>query len=414
MVSKINISHSKPALIYALAYCFERASYYGARAIIVLYMIGETLKMSNKEALTIYGWFTLFVVIAKGLGALLGDLLIGNKTTILTGGVLQTLGCFTLFNQSLTALYIGFGLIVLGSGLFTSNTIAQFGKQYLNKPKLLDAGFTSIYVAINFGSFIGVLAIGYVANLDFNNGFIVAGILIMLATVFVFFTNDNQEVSLSNYKSIAIDKKLLYIVAVIIISATFWTIYEITYFGVYTIQEKVFDGIDIIPETFLNVGIGSFFGMIIISVLALIWSYVYTNSFFKIFLGLVVSSLAFIILLFIPETQNSLSLIMFVFSIFLLSCGEMLISPILYSVATRFSSPKYLAIILSLVTIPSMLFNKISGILGEYSSEISFNTILLISIFVLLIFGIIAYILVLVSKKDDRIYLSKEVEDFLS
>jgi len=407
-----SISHSKPALIYALAYCFERASYYGVRAIIVLYMIGETLKMSNKEALAIYGWFTLFVVISKGLGALLGDLLIGNKTTILTGGVLQTLGCFILFNQSLTSLYIGFGLIVLGSGLFTSNTIAQFGKQYLNKPKLLDAGFTSIYVAINFGSFIGVLAIGYVADLDFNYGFIVAGILIMLATVFVFFTNDNQEVSLLNYKSI--DKKLLYIVAVIIISAGFWTIYEITYFGVYTIQEKVFDGIDIIPETFLNAGIGSFFGMIIISVLALIWSYIYTNSFFKIFLGLVVSALSFIILFFIPETQNSIGLIMFVFSIFLLSSGEMLISPILYSVATRFSNPKYLAIILSLVTIPSMLFNKISGIIAEYSSEISFNTIFLISIFILLIFGIIAYVLALVSKKDDRIYLSKEAEEFLS
>ena len=66
---------------------------------------------------------------------------------------------------------------------------------------------------------------------------------------------------------------------------------------------------------------------------------------------------------------------MFIFSTFLLSCGEMLISPILYSVTTRFSNPKYLAIVLSLVTIPSMLFYKVSGRIGEYSSEIGFNTI---------------------------------------
>lgn len=362
------ISHSKPALIYALAYCFERASYYGVRAIIVLYMVGETLKMSNKEALAIYGWFAFFVVIAKVLGALLGDLLMGNKTTILAGGVLQTLGCFILYYQSLTALYIGFGLIVLGSGLFTSNIIAQFGKQYLSKPKLLDAGYTSLYVAINFGSFLGIVALGYAADLDFNYGFIAAGILTIIATAFVFFTKENQEASLSNYKSTVLNKKLLYIISAIIISAVFWMVYEITYYGIHTIQEKVFDGVDIIPKAYLNAGANSYFGIVIISILALIWSYIYTNSFFKIFLGLVISALSFVILLFIPETQNTLSLAMFIFSTFLLSCGEMLISPILYSVTTRFSNPKYLAIVLSLVTIPSMLFYKVSGRIGEYSS----------------------------------------------
>jgi len=408
------ISHSKPALIYALAYCFERASYYGVRAIIVLYMVGETLKMSNKEALAIYGWFAFFVVIAKVLGALLGDLLMGNKTTILAGGVLQTLGCFILYYQSLTALYIGFGLIVLGSGLFTSNIIAQFGKQYLSKPKLLDAGYTSLYVAINFGSFLGIVALGYAADLDFNYGFIAAGILTIIATAFVFFTKENQEASLSNYKSTVLNKKLLYIISAIIISAVFWMVYEITYYGIHTIQEKVFDGVDIIPKAYLNAGANSYFGIVIISILALIWSYIYTNSFFKIFLGLVISALSFVILLFIPETQNTLSLAMFIFSTFLLSCGEMLISPILYSVTTRFSNPKYLAIVLSLVTIPSMLFYKVSGRIGEYSSEIGFNTIFLVSVFILLVFGAIAYFLYLVYKKEDRIYLSKEAEEFLS
>ncbi len=409
-----NILHSKPALIYALAYCFERASYYGVRAVIVLYMVGETLKMSNQEALAIYGWFAMFIIVGKILGALLGDLLFGNRTTIIVGGVLQTLGCFVLFVQSLTSLYIGLGLIVFGSGLFTSNINAQFGKQYLSKPKLLDAGFTSLHVAINFGSFLGIIALGYIADLDFNYGFIAAGVLTIIATIFVLFTNENQDASLSNYKSIVLNKKILYILSVIIISAIFWMVYEITYFGIYTIQEKVFDETDIIPKAYLNAGLNSYFGIVIISILALVWSYIYTNSFFKIFLGLIVSALSFIMLLFIPETTNSLSLTIFICSAFLLSFGEMLISPILYSITTRFSNPKYLAIVLSLVTIPSMLFYKVSGIIGEYSSEIGFNAIFLVSVFILLVLGVLAYILFLVYKKEDRVYLSKEAEEFLS
>ncbi|MDO5978724.1 MFS transporter [Flavivirga spongiicola] len=410
-----NISHSKPALIYAIAYSFERASYYGIRTIIVLYMVGETLQMSNQEAVATYGWFSLFIVFSNVLGALLGDLLVGNKKGILVGGTLQTLGCFILCIQSLGSLYIGFGLIILGSGLFTSNTIAQFGKQYLiNNPKLLDAGFTLFHLAISIGSFIGVVVTGYMAESNFNYGFIVTGVLTMLATVFILFTNNNQGISSSNYKNINIDKRLLYIITVIITSGIFLMVYESTYFDVYTIQEKVFDGIDVIPEVYLKTGLGSFFGIIIISILTLVWTYVYTNSFFKIFLGLIVSALSFIILLFIPETPNSLSLTIFIFSAFLLSAGEMLISPILYSVTTKFSNPKYLAIILSLITIPSMLFNKISGIITEYSNEISYNTIFLISVFILLVFGVIAYGLSLLYKKDDRIHLSKEADEFLS
>ncbi len=410
-----NISHSKSALIYALAYCFERASYYGVRTIIVLYMVGETLKMSNEEALVTYGWFSLFIVFFKVIGALLGDLLVGNKKAIFIGGTLQTFGCFILCVPSLVSLYIGFGLIILGSGLFSSNTIAQFGKQYvINTPKLLDAGFTSLHAAINIGSFVGIVISGYMAESNFSYGFIVAGVLIMLATVFVFFTKNNQEILLSNYKNIRIDKKLLYIIAVIIISGIYFVVYESTYFSVYTIQEKVFDGIDIIPEAYLRTGLGPYFGIIIISALALLWTYVYTNSFFKIFLGLIISALSFIILLFIPETPNSLSLTIFILSAFLLSAGEMFITPILYSVTTKFSNPKYLAIVLSLITIPSMIFSKISGIIAEYNNKIDFNTIFFISVFILLIFGIIAYVLSLLYKKDDRIHISKEVDEFLS
>lgn len=409
-----NISHSKSSILYAFSYFFERASYYGIRSIIILYLVGESLNFPYQEALAIYGWVALFILITKFIGAFLGDLLKRNRVFILVGGVLQTLGCFLLCIESTTSLYVGLGLITFGSGLFTSNTLAQFGKQYLNKPKLLDAGFTVLFMGINFGSFLGVLAIGYVGGLDFKYGFLMAGVLTIISTVLVLFTNGNEEFSLVSSKSVDVGKKLIYIVSVIIISAIFWMAYEVNYFYIYKIQEKVFEGITIVPETYFDSGFGSYFGVIIILILAFTWSYIYTNSFFKLFLGLIVSAISFVVLLCIPDMPNSVSLILFLVSSFLLALGEMLISPILFSITTRFSNPKYLAIMLALVTIPSFLFYRASGLIGEHSHEINSNMVFGISVFVLSVFGVLAYVLSTVSRRDDRIYLSKETEEFLS
>ncbi len=406
--------HSKQAILYAFSIGVERASYYGIRSILLLFMLDETLNLTKDKAFLIYGIFTGSIIGSKIIGSLLGDLLIGNKRTLIVGGVLQAMACFIFCYQSLTTFYVGIVVFILGNGLFSSNAIAQFGKEYINTPKLLDAGFTLLYMTINIGSFLGVLILGYIAESNFNYGFIVAGILIIPAMTFILFNNENQGTSLSNYKKINLNKRLLYIVAVIIISGIYLIISESTYLGMYTIQEKVFEGIDIIPDTYLSNGLGPYFEMIIISVLALIWTYIYTNSFFKIFLGLVVSALSFLILLFIPKTPSSLSLMIFIFSTFLFSTGEMLISPILNSLITKFSNPKYLAIVLSLVTIPSMIFNGISGTIAEYSNKIGVNTVFIIGAFILLVFGIIAHVLSLLYKKDNRIYLSKEAEEFLS
>lgn len=407
------VRHSKSALIYAFAYFFERASYYGVRTILVLYMIGETLKLSYKEALSIYAWFTALLFVSKILGALLGDLFARNKRIIIIGGFLQTFGCFTLCMQPLNSLYVGMGLIVLGSGFFTSNTLAEFGKQYLEKPKLLDAGFSLLFVAINFGALLGVLVIGDVADLGFTYGFLVGGILMLLATVFIYLINENSEEIISSTKEVTLSKKLFYVFAVILFSGFFWIIYEISYYGIYEIQQNVFDNISM-PKMFIDAGFGSVFGMFVILILTIVWTYIYTNSFFKIFIGLVVSTLSFVVLLFISESNSTFSLILFMLSTFFLSCGEMLISPILYSVTTRFSNPKYLAILLALVTLPSTVFNKVSGLLAENFIETNFDTIIYIGISILIILAIVAYALVVLSKKEIGIYLSKETKEFLS
>ena len=170
-----NTKHTKETFYYSLSRMLERASYYGLRTLIVLYMVGETLKMENSEALNIYGWLTGSLVLSQIVGALLGDLLIGNRKSVVIGGIIQAIGAFSICIPSIIGLYIGLSLVVLGSGFFTPNITSNFGKLYLNKTKLLDSGFTIFYLTINLGSFLGVLLIGYLGEkFSYNIGFIIS------------------------------------------------------------------------------------------------------------------------------------------------------------------------------------------------------------------------------------------------
>ncbi|WP_452220549.1 MFS transporter [Lacinutrix salivirga] len=415
MIIPNSITHSKSSLMYALAYCFERASYYGMRAIIVLLMVDSVFNFSREKALTIYGWFAMGVIFSKLLGAVLGDLLIKNKNAAILGGIMQATGCFILCIQTPWCLYLGIGLITLSTGLFSSNTLALFGNQYLKKPKLLDAGFTSLFVAINIGSFFGIVVSGYLGNINFNYGFIAAGIFVLIGTLFVFLANENQEDLIYNIKSVNLGKNVIYILAALVISGVFWVIYQNSYYNIFSIQEKIFNNVDsFIPESVLKSGLNSYIGMIVLIILAILWTRIYTNSFFKLFIGLASSALSFVVLLFIPENPETTSIALFLCSMFFLSLGEMLISPMLFSITTRFSNPKYLAIMLSFVTIPSLLFNRIADSIREYSEDFDNEIFFSLSAIILFFIGVLTLLFWKLFKTEDRTYLTEEAKEFLS
>jgi len=131
-----NQTHNKETFLYATSRMLERASFYGLRSLIVLYMVGESFKMDTTEASSIYGWFISSIIFSQIFGALLGDLVIGNKKSVIIGGIIQAVGAFSLCIPSTIGLYIGLFLVVLGSGIYTPNIISSFGKLYLNKTKL--------------------------------------------------------------------------------------------------------------------------------------------------------------------------------------------------------------------------------------------------------------------------------------
>jgi len=172
----INQNHDRHTFIYACSKLLERAAFYGVRFLIVLYMTGDSIQMSREQALIVFSWFTGGFIVSHIIGGILGDLVFGNKRALIIGGAFQAIGAFSLCMHTPFGLYAGLGLIVLGGGLYTPNVTAQFGKLYLPRDRLLDSGFAIFYTAINIGSFVGVLLIGYLGeNFGWSIGFMSAG-----------------------------------------------------------------------------------------------------------------------------------------------------------------------------------------------------------------------------------------------
>jgi POT family proton-dependent oligopeptide transporter len=358
-----NQKHSLETFYYSLTRMLERASYYGLRALVVLYMTGEILKMDSTEALTIYGWFAGSVVFSQIFGALLGDLLIGNKKTILVGGIIQALGAFAFCVPNTYGLYAGLFLVVLGNGFFTPNIIANFGKSYLNKTKLLDAGFTIFYLAINLGSFLGIMAIGYSGEkFGYNIGFLICGLLTLLSLIPILKTKENE---FQEKEKISISKRILNILIAFIVVGLFWGFYELSSIRTFDLQLQLSEVSTLDIPNHLWQSLNSIF-ILPISIIAIIfWTYFYSNQFFKLMLGFIFGVISFGILFLIPEVPTEQHTITYLISLLFLAISEIHIAPIIHSILTKYSNPKFLAILISLAFLPTRLISLAFGLFND-------------------------------------------------
>jgi POT family proton-dependent oligopeptide transporter len=360
-----NQKHSIETFYYSLARMLERASYYGFRALVVLYMTGEILKMDRTEALSIYGWFAGSMVFSQIIGGLFGDLLIGNKKAIIIGGIIQAIGAFSLCIPSTTGLYLGLFLVVLGSGFFTPNILSNFGKSYLNKTKLLDSGFTIFYLAINLGSFLGISLIGYSGEkFGYNIGFVISGILMLLSIVPIIISKEFNSEEFEKGET-SISKRILNILIAFIVVGVFWGIYEISNIRIFDLQMQFSEISAWNISKSLWQTIGSIFTLPISLVAIVLWTFFYSSQFFKLMVGFIFGAISFGILFLIPEIPTENHTITYLISLVFLGISEIHIAPIIHSILTKYTNPKYLAILMSLAFLPTRLISLIFGLFND-------------------------------------------------
>lgn len=169
---------------------WERFSYYGMRAILVLYLVSATtggnagLGWTSAEALALYGWYTMLVYVASIPGGIIADKLFGQKKTVLIGGIVLVFGHGILAVEEMWAFYTGLGLIIAGVGMLKPNISTMVGGLYKEGDIRRDKGFTIFYIGINLGAFLSSLIVGYVGEtMGWHLGFGLAGIAMALGLI---------------------------------------------------------------------------------------------------------------------------------------------------------------------------------------------------------------------------------------
>src|SRR6185436_17627419 len=185
-------SHPKGLYILFMTEMWERFSYYGMRAIFILFMT-KALLMDKALASNIYGSYTGLVYLTPLLGGYISDKYWGNRRSIFAGGLLMAIGQFILFacgsmvsstpegiNPTANILmYTGLTFLIFGNGFFKPNISTMVGQLYPPADKRIDAAFTIFYMGINMGAFFAPLVCGGLGDTgnpaDFKWGFLAAG-----------------------------------------------------------------------------------------------------------------------------------------------------------------------------------------------------------------------------------------------
>jgi len=181
---------------------WERFSYYGMRALLILFLIAkiddEGWGWTRKEAYVLFGWYVMLVYLLPLLGGWLADNKWGHVKTVLVGASIITLGHGAMALSDLQMgidlkfiFYIGLFLIVLGTGLFKPNMSSIVGKMYPPDSDKKDGAYTIFYMGVNSGAFIGTLLVGWIGEtFSWTYGFGLAGIFMFFGLLQFYFARN--------------------------------------------------------------------------------------------------------------------------------------------------------------------------------------------------------------------------------
>lgn len=194
-MSEIKTGHPKGLYVLFVTEMWERFSYYGMRAIFILFL-GKALLFDKTIASQIYGSYTGLVYLTPLIGGYMADRYWGNRKSIIIGGILMAMGQFIMFlagtfytnvGFASALMFTGLAFLILGNGFFKPNISTMVGQLYPPGDKRVDSAFTIFYMGINLGAFFAPLLCGYLGDTDnpadFRWGFLAACIGMILSVI---------------------------------------------------------------------------------------------------------------------------------------------------------------------------------------------------------------------------------------
>jgi POT family proton-dependent oligopeptide transporter len=181
-----------PAGLFVLFFTemWERFSFYGMRVLLILFLtapitgINAGWGWNAENAGALYGTYALLLYITPIFGGIIADRYIGYSWAVVVGSIIMTLGHVAMFLDTPFMLYLGLGLLVIGTGFFKPNMTSILSEMYKGFPEKKDGAYTIFYMGVNAGAFFGMMLCGYLAsNLGWRWGFGLAGVFMLLGTL---------------------------------------------------------------------------------------------------------------------------------------------------------------------------------------------------------------------------------------
>ncbi|SDD57590.1 proton-dependent oligopeptide transporter, POT family [Pricia antarctica] len=395
--------YGHPAGLYVLFFTemWERFSYYGMRALFTLFLVAETSKQnggfgwSNEEALALYGWYTMLVYVSSIPGGWVADRFLGQKKTVMVGGILLCIGHAILALDSETTFYVGCLFIIFGVGGLKPNISSMVGGLYKPKDERRDLGFYIYYMGINIGGFLAPIICGYVGEqINWHYGFGLAAIGMILGQVVYMWgqkylvhvgnlidrkDEKNREMLNRPLSSVEKDRiKVLLISFLLII--LFWAAFEQAggLMNLYAKQktDRDFFGLFVVPASVFQ-SVNSFFIITLATVVGAFWlkwrkKGKESSSLFKIAVGMIIMALGFGFMSAASmqyESDGSSAMYWLILAYLFHTIGELCASPPSLSFITKLAPLKYASIIMGLYWAATGLGNKVAGLIGEVSQD---------------------------------------------
>ncbi len=206
-MSEVKQGHPKGLYVLFVTEMWERFSYYGMRAIFVLFLT-KALLYDKAFGSEIYGSYTGLVYLTPLIGGYMADRYWGNRKSIIIGGIMMAIGQFFMFmsgsffqnlDMARVLMMVGLTSLIIGNGFFKPNISTMVGQLYPKGDKRIDSAFTIFYMGINLGAFIAPLLCGYLGDTgnpaDFKWGFLAAGCGMILSLVLFLSLKDKYIVT---------------------------------------------------------------------------------------------------------------------------------------------------------------------------------------------------------------------------
>jgi POT family proton-dependent oligopeptide transporter len=388
---------------------WERFSYYGMRAILVLYMVSPVaqggLGFDTKRAASIYGTYTMAVFLTALPGGFIADRLLGARWAVLVGGVIIALGHFSMVFQSMTTFYAGMVLIAAGTGLLKPNISTMVGSLYGENDPRRDSGFSLFYMGINIGAVMAPLVCGYLAqgegfqrfmasrgfdpSTSWHWGFGAAGVGMTLGLAIYVLSrkrlahvgqrperreSPGRAVGAAQAPLTSGDwKRVGAIFVFFVFTILFWAAYEqkgasLNLFALKLVRTEI--GGFRFPSSWLQ-SLTPFFVILLAPIFSVLWLRMgkrQPSSPVKFTIGLLFIGLAYVLL--VPgaalTAQGRISPLWLVGLYFLEVVGEMCVSPVGLSTVTKLAPARLLGIMMGVWFLAAALGNKLAGYLSGF------------------------------------------------